>query len=565
MRRRFHTYLMVTLTLLGGGWASAWIAEGTVAASSGQHRASTQASAATRIRFTNTLVGYLRRKGFQVNPGYPMLYPKDASICATYAYPAARDCFANNPTAPYVMPVLKSWPNEYVDPATVNMLGPTRRGYGVTYRLGPREAIVIYGQMPPPGRYMGVQTIEFSQQGRWKAKDYHAWANRPGRPLAMQYLFNTIPPNDRKSGRVITASALGDIVNNVVMQRRSGAPWGKNRYFIITPSATTDRAVRRALRAQGVPDSYIFTEQIPSRDSHGPIGPLGMGKNAIDFNTTLRYAIPGPGYGEAAAQWRRNLPLTVLRVRAPAEAQGAPAFTAAVPVDRYGALTYEPHTSHSELYLAGDVQNLIAAVCSRTSSTLQLKSTGCGQPPPPSSVLQEMVQLGWVGPYCREINMNCNVDNADAAVYLGQPFPLDSGEVYAVVGTLATQTGNATYTALSVNDASKLAGVSNTLDTTLKGSADGYAATVNNTDKFYVHYFTRNCAPLTNLLGDRPADCTPITPQLVPTSGDTSAPGHPALKGMFIPSVRDYIVPGTERGPDSSKLLNPRILTFAKP
>ena len=29
------------------------------------------------------------------------------------------------------------------------------------------------------------------------------------------------------------------------------------------------------------------------------------------------------------------------------------------PVKRYGALRYEPHTAHSEAYLAGDLENLV--------------------------------------------------------------------------------------------------------------------------------------------------------------------------------------------------------------
>lgn len=91
---------------------------------------------------------------------------------------------------------------------------------------------------------------------------------------------------------------------------------GETRYFIITPSATTDEAVRWELQAQGVPDTHIFTQQIPREDDFGPIGPLGMGENAIDFVTMFRYAVPDD---QAAAQeWRNDPPLTVLRVRAPA-------------------------------------------------------------------------------------------------------------------------------------------------------------------------------------------------------------------------------------------------------
>lgn len=156
-----------------------------------------------------------------------------------------KNCFANNPAAPYVTPVVKTWPGEYVNPAAVNAFGRTRPGYTTTYRLDPRDAIVMYGKMPPPGRYMGLQTWEFSQHGRWKARDYLKWARTPNRPVPMQYLFDTIPPNDRKSGRTISLSALGNIVNNVVMRRQSGYSFGKTRYFIITPSVTTDHAVRR--------------------------------------------------------------------------------------------------------------------------------------------------------------------------------------------------------------------------------------------------------------------------------------------------------------------------------
>lgn len=555
MRQGLKRCLVTTVALFAvGGLALTLLARGSGAAPRGQHQASARAGATIRAHLTHTLTADLRRRGFQVNPGYAMLYPIDA--CAKYTYPTLKSCYANNPAAPYVTAVVKSWPNEYVDPATTHAFGQTRPGYTSTYRLGPREAVVIYGTMPPPGQYMGLQTWEFSQQGHWKAKDYNRWARTPNNPFPMQYLFSTIPPNDGKSGRTRSLSALGDIVNNVVMQRRSGYAFGTQRYFIITPSAAADRAVRRALQARGVAGTHIFTEQIPSRDGHGPIGPIGMGKRAIDFITAFRYALPSPGYEQAAAQWRSRLPLTVLRARAPASLG---------PVRRYGRLIFGKRTAHSELHLAGDLQNLVNAVCGRAGSTLQLGSTDCAQPPPASSFMPELFDgLGWSGPHCRRINMDCVGDQQDAAYYFSKPLPLDAGQVYAAVGSLATQTGNATYVGLGVNDPSIFAGVANVLNTTLKGSADGYAGTVNSAGMFFVHYFTRDCAALRDLPG-RAQDCTAITAQMVPPSGDAAAPGDPALHGTFAASLRDYIVPGTERGPDSSKLLSPRILAFTRP
>lgn len=454
------------------------------------------------------------------------------------------------------MPVVKTWPNEYVDPATVNVFGRTRPGYTTTYRLDPRDAIVLYGKMPPPGRYMGLQTWEFSRRGQWKASDYLKWEHTADRPVPMQYLFDTIPPDGRRSGRVQSTSALGDIVNNVVMQRQSGYSFEKNRYFIITPSASTDRAVRRALQAQGVHGEDIFTEQIPARDDLGQIGPLGMGKNAIDFMTAFRYAVPDPGQEQAADKWRKNPPLTVMRVRAP-DSLG--------PVQRYGSLAFAKRMANSEAHLAGDLRTLVNAVCDRVGSTAHLHTGDCTQPPSASTLMPDLVRdFGWTGPYCREIGMNCLGDQQDAAYSFARPLPLDSGQVYAVVDTLGTETGNATYTALSVNDASVNAGVANVLDTTLKGSANGYASTVRNSGKFFVHYLTRDCGVLRGLPG-WPKNCTEITTQMLPSHLDTSAEGDPALHGMFIASLRDYVKPGTERGPDSSKLLTPRILTFTQP
>lgn len=524
----------------------------------GQDSARSQGSMAepTSDQFTEALIGELKESGFQVSEGYPMLYEEVA--CASYTYPALQSCFGNNPVSPYVIPVVKAWPNEYVGPTPVNTFGEVRPGYIATYRLDPRDAVVIYGRMPPPGKYMSVVTYEWSQHGRWKAKDYNQWANTPNHP-PMRYVFSTIPPNDPKSGRIWSFSTLGEAVNNVVMQRKSGDPFGKDRYFIITPSAGTDQAVRRVLQAQGVPDNAIFTEEIPSRDDAGPIGPLGMGENAIDFWTLFKYALPDDPF--AAKQWwdsfkGDNPPLTVMRVRTPSWAG---------PIQRYDLLTYDERTAISEAYLASDLQNLVNAVCDRAGSTTDLHSADCTQPPPASSFMAEVLRdFGWAGPYCRKVNMWCG-DQPDAGLFGSRPLPLDSGEVYAVVATLATETGNATYVGLSVNAASMYLSPRGVTDASLKGSADDYSTAVNNTDKFFVHYLTRDCAKLIKAnLVTREQDCTEITELMVPKKGDPNAPGDPTLFGMFWPGIRDYIAPGTARGPDTTKLLKPRILTFTQ-
>lgn len=497
-----------------------------------------------------TLSRELRASGFRVNPGYPMLYAKDA--CPTYTYPAMESCFGNNPVSPYVIPAVKAWPNEHVGPTPADVFGPVRAGYVPTYRLGPRDAIVVYGKMPPPGKYMALQTYQWSQPGHWKAKDYITWDQAPFRPYPMQYMFATIPPDDRTAGRTWSLASIGDPVNNVVMQAQSGYPFGKNLYFITTPSASTDRAVRRVLRRQGVPDRDIITERIPSQDELSRIGPLGLGERAVDFWSTFRYSLPDDG--EAAGKWWADIPLTVLRVRGPSSLG---------PIRRYGMLTYGKRTAQSEAYLRNDLQKLVNAVCDRVR-TAGLRSADCTQPPPTSSIMPAVHDdIGWTAPYCRSINAWCG-DQTDAGLYGTTPLPLDSGQVYAVVDTLATETGNATYVGLSVNEASRHVAPTGVTDATLKGSANGYGATVEHADKFYVHYFTRDCTVLEGLPG-LPASCTEIGPDMVPRKEDASADGHPELRGMFWPGLREYIAPGTAHGPDTSKLLRPRILTFTKP
>ncbi|HEU4726925.1 MAG TPA: hypothetical protein VFT22_03525, partial [Kofleriaceae bacterium] len=73
MRRLLDRGLVIVAVLGAGGLASALLAQGGAAAPSGQHRAGAQASAANRSALTKRLVGYLKKRGFQVNPGYPLL------------------------------------------------------------------------------------------------------------------------------------------------------------------------------------------------------------------------------------------------------------------------------------------------------------------------------------------------------------------------------------------------------------------------------------------------------------------------------------------------------------
>ena len=88
------------------------------------------------------MVRDLRSKNLEVTLGYTRLWTQEG--CDNHTYPLLRNCFGNNPASPYVVPVVKRWSEEYVDPRTENALGRTRPGYTGTPRLDPREAIVRY-------------------------------------------------------------------------------------------------------------------------------------------------------------------------------------------------------------------------------------------------------------------------------------------------------------------------------------------------------------------------------------------------------------------------------------
>ena len=358
--------------------------------------------------------------------------------------------------------------------------------------------------------------------------------------MLIQYLFATVPGNPQ---RVQSVSSIDNNINNVVMENTSGTPWNQMRYFVITPDRAMDREVRDALKMLGVENDTIFTEGIPATFEGSPVGPLGLDEDAVDFMTFIRYAMPDDA--QAADVWRKSLPLSVLRVREPPEAMRDP--------EPYGDIMAEKRTGVDESSLADDLDALIDAVVARARSQGLVLEVDQG-------MIDILNELGQFGPACRSIGMNCLGDNQDASYFLFTPKPLDTGRIYAIVSTVATETGNATYVGLSVNDASWLKGVLNIPDTELKGSADGYAGVVTEPAKFLVHFFARDCSPIADLTDGA---CTTITPDMVPLADDEKAPGDPELHGMFSAAVRSYVQRGSERGPDPTKQLRPHSLTFS--
>ncbi|WES63823.1 hypothetical protein P0L94_15290 [Microbacter sp. GSS18] len=566
--------LAVAVTATLGGLATG----PSLAASGVGHVDASRAMPSSVAGQAQSVIRDLEKQGYEVSVGYPLLYTQD--LCDRYTYETFHNCFANNPASPYVIPVVKSWPDEYVDPSTVNGFGKTRPGYSATYRLDEREAIVILGEMPPEGRYMGLQSWVFSQE-RLDAPPLWdtVWEDLINHqvPFLSQYLFGTVP---RDSSRLLSFSSLSNNINDVVMTAQSDeAPFGQVRTFVITPDQTMDGVVRAALENAGMPGDDIFTEPIPPDavvefpqpatppDDEAqpigpqPIGPIGLDKSANDFLTALRYAMPEDE--RAADTWRSSLPLTVLRVREAPSSDREP-----VPFDTFTADERGGVDEHApDLGLTQALDDLVAAVCARADAhDLDLEGGGCDSADDDAVTKSEMkdilTDLGQDGPYCRYVGMDCEADGQDASYFIAGPRPLDDGQVYAAVGTLATETGNATYVGLGVNDASMLKGAANLSDDDLTGSAVPFEQEAGQDfSKLFVRFFARDCSAIEDLTSGA---CTAITEDVIPLSADPAAPGDRSLHGQFSTSLRSYVDPSNPhgRGPDPTLQLTPRILGF---
>jgi len=473
----------------------------------------------------------LKKQGFEVSRGYFKLWTVDD--CG-YTSEKIGSCYGNNPAAPYVIMTLPSWPEEFVDPVFGNLWGPSKAGYHDIYRLDPREAIVILGQLPPPGAFFSEQTWLFTRQGAYdKNSDTYKNVDQYLHDL-LPILFANVPGRDN---RIQVLSSLSNPNNNVVIERKSGAAFDRIRYFIITPDQVMDKAVRKAFAHIWVDDKKVFTEPVPSGMN------FGLDQSADDFTSFIRYAKPDDGGepGTRSDAWRNNLPLVVLRVR------DSRSKRLAEPYPQIGPEILETRGGVDEWPLKPDLGNLLHAVGERWGQSCA--KADCSDRSESFINLQGFPAY-IVGPLCIQIGENCLLDTWDTSYHIYGPGSVDNGEVYAVAGALGTKTKNATYVGFGVNQRSVLKGVANLFDEDLDGTANEYAKAVGNTDKLYLYYFTRDCSGLENLTDGH---CFSLPEKLIP-SGD-----------QFVFSVRDYIAKGTQRGPDSSLVLPPTVIKLKRP
>ncbi len=451
----------------------------------------------------------LTAQGFESTGGY--FDELDDSDCPTIV-PVMGTCYAMNPAAPYVMPAVKTWDDEFVDPATELAFGTVRAGHSFIFRLDPREAIIIFAELPPPARYFGFQTYLFTRQGSIDTSNArYGFVSQYFRPVLD--LFFRLSPNP---DRVLQFASLSNSINNVVVQEQSGGSFSQHRVFIITPDQFMDRAVRASLESMGVPPENIFTEPIPSSMR------LGLDEDADDFIQLIRYAMPEDA--DLAQKWRQDLPMIVLRVR---DTDGSRA-----PEPYPADFVPETRSANSELGLMEDLDKLNNAVRARWG--LRPLSRADSTWRDHFVELQRPDTLDLVGPHCTENTMHCVGDTQDTNYSYSVYLPLDHGELNAVVGTLGTETGNATYVGFGLTRKEDLVGFANVNDGQLKGTAEDYKDSIeSDPDKFFVWYVGRDCGRVTG------TNCSEVSESHIPRGGTLRI------------SIRNYVVPNTRRGPNT--------------
>ena len=446
----------------------------------------------------------LKAKGYEVARGATKLF--SIPDCQ-YAVAVLGNCMGNNPAAPYIMPTMPLWPDEYVDEGLRGVLGPLPNDNWATHRMDKREAVLVVGLLPPPARYFGIQTYVFSRAGALNTSD-PIYQKTLLDPVMHNLLFSVVP---KSPSRLLTFSSMGNSINNVTIERQSGAAFNQRRAFVIsTDKGMAHEMTDAIVRARVSDKDEVFNEPVSSS-----IARLGLGAEADDFMTIIRYAQPDDE--DAAEAWRQGRPIAVLRVRDRNTNAAEP----------WPKPVYDPKTARSELGLADNVSALVGAIKQQWGQP--------GASVGPFVSLQLSVDL--IGQHCLARPMNCLGDTQDTDYQLSPTVIPDDNTVIAVAGTLGTVTGNATYVGLSVNRIVDLTAVANASDKDVQGSASAFSTAVSNTDKLYVQYFARNCAGI--------AHCLTITEEMVP-------------KGAAIKIIqRNYVVPGTARGPDPAQLVNP--------
>lgn len=437
------------------------------------------------------------------------------------------DCFGNNPAAPYILIEAPALPGEYIDPYYGHVTNTDADGnsYRFIRRFRADEGQVVILRMPSRAAYFGYQSYIFS---------------RNGKPKSSPVLPSAASPNPN---RTEVFNSLSNAINNVVMEKQLGSePWGKLVVLATSMDQRFKTAIIKAMTQAGFSANQLYFEAIGKRAK------AGLTQTSDDFTSLIRYALPE---NETAGEsWRNELPIVVLRVTTTGN-ESSSVRLADEP------LTTRAATSESALAKSRDA--LMAEIRKRLAIGKSVKT---------ANFISSTV--AGIDTYkCIDSGTNCLGDTRDTDSYrIGTATIIGKKDVLVLVGINHTQTGNASYVSLAVNDADEKRGVASVsqvgaaskftvIPQTLNGSAERVLKAIGNKtvpttlkdlSKLYVRLLARDCTGL--------PDCT-----VIPTDRWTGV----TLERNVAVMQRAYIRPGGTRGADPSKLQSPQQVLWQRP
>jgi hypothetical protein len=412
----------------------------------------------------NSWLNALKSAGYTVSQGASYLV--DGTACQMYIEYFG-NCGGNNPVAPYFIVQVPVIAAQYLDPYyAAQFATTTSSGVPISefYRLADNEALVVVVSMPPQGAYFGYQSNIYTRD----------ITKYPLAPPTSNSDGSTIMPDPY---RVATFGSIGNAINNVIIQKQTGAKWGGSLFGAITTSnSSLDAALRKVMDHSTRMNSKLLVSE--------PVGDFiytGIGQTADEFYTMIRYALPeNQSDGDAWAAAPQNH-IWVFRV-----------------TDNSGAaVTRNPTPAYTQKK-ASDESSLLSAQQELANLLLNYSQTTLGYPAAISSMSTTVSYgsdgelKGLVGQTCIGAGVPCAGDDQDTDAYRVQILgPVTGAQAVYTVGVDHTQfpsvkQANATYISIGVYDGPTLTGIAGVWQTNksatgfLSGTLTGSAKTMLN-------------------------------------------------------------------------------------
>lgn len=528
-------------------------------------------------QITKNIQQALGQANYDFKMGKPYLF--NICTCET-VLPAFKNCFGNNPAAPYVIPLVphfESYPDsdgttEAYSYGPSMQLDPSDDSVYATFRVRPDEAIMMFGLMPPQGAYLGFETYLFSRQfdrnnptgavTNW-LDDGYGFQNQIS-SNGDSILF-TKAPKDTSDGnsndpsnyvsdpnRVLLFTNISNSINSSVLANEIGPDFWQH-LAILSVSANADFKTELDEQLAGIAPGYA------GRHISNPIGEhmkLGLESGCDDFWIILRYALPADR--EAGELWRNNLATNLAVLRAKRQGDS--------PVTRCGTTQFVVKKSNfDEKTLAVDLQKIADQIGK------DVQSNG------PQEILYPLSNVPFQGDISIPKAMNCLGVSLDTETYrTTSARPLGSDDVWAIVGVNHNKVGNSSYISLGLYDAEQLMGIlsvsqgtgpdsgklDNSVNAYFNGSLPPELAHIGEEQlkQFYIHFFARSFAALPEnaqneelhtIIAD--GEYNACEPALVPT--------FPTAKDVRF-MQRAYLDPTGTVGTDPTKNLSPILVSF---